>query len=111
MADRYGRLQFYRSDPRAILELDSLHVSKSLGRVIRKGVYEVRVDEDFEGVVRACADREETWINAEIVAAYTRLYRAGKAHSVKAYSDGRLVGGLYGVSLGGEVMGDRAEAR
>src|SRR4028119_665989 len=111
MADDYGRIEFYRSDPRSVLEFEDLRVSKSLRRVIRKGVYEVRVDEDFEGVMRACADREETWINAEIVAAFTRLHRAGKAHSVEAYSDGELVGGLYGVSLGGEVMGDRAEAR
>ena len=112
MADGYGRIEFYRSDPRSVLEFGDLRVSKSLGRVIRKGVYEVRVDEDFEGVVRACADREETWINAEIVAAYTRLHRAGKAHSVEAYDgDGELVGGLYGVSLGGAFMGESMFSR
>jgi leucyl/phenylalanyl-tRNA--protein transferase len=106
MADAYGRIEFYRSDPRSILEFGDLRVTKSLGRVIRKGIYEIRVDEDFEGVVRACADREETWINAEIIAAYTRLHRAGKAHSVEAYREGELVGGLYGVSLGGAFMGE-----
>jgi leucyl/phenylalanyl-tRNA--protein transferase len=111
MADGYGRIEFYRSDPRSVLEFEDLRVSKSLGRVIRKGVYEVRVDEDFEGVVRACADREETWINAEIVAAYTRLHRAGKAHSVETYREGRLVGGLYGVSLGGAFMGESMFSR
>jgi leucyl/phenylalanyl-tRNA--protein transferase len=112
MADGCGRIEFYRSDPRSVLEFGDLRVSKSLGRVIRKGVYEVRVDEDFEGVVRACADREETWINAEIVAAYTRLHRAGKAHSVEAYDgDGELVGGLYGVSLGGAFMGESMFSR
>ena len=106
MADSYGYIEFYRSDPRSVLEFDDLHVSRSLRRVIRKGTYEVRVDEDFDGVIRACADREETWINAEIVDAYVRLHRAGKAHSVEAYNEGDLVGGLYGVSLGGAFMGE-----
>ena len=111
MADSHGRIEFYRSDPRSVLELEDLHVSRSLARVLRKGTYEVRVDEDFEGVIRACADREETWINAEIIDAYVRLHRAGKAHSVEAYSDGELVGGLYGVTLGGAFMGESMFAR
>lgn len=106
MADSYGHIEFYRSDPRSVLEFGNLHVSRSLGRVIRKGAYDVRVDEDFEGVVRACADREETWINAEIVDAYVKLHRAGKAHSVEAYHESELAGGLYGVSLGGAFMGE-----
>lgn len=106
MADGYGQIEFYRSDPRSVLEFGDLRVAKSLTRVIRKDLYEVRVDEDFEGVVRACAQREETWISAEIIAAYARLHHAGKAHSVEAYSDGELVGGLYGVSLGGAFMGE-----
>ncbi|HEX2741834.1 MAG TPA: leucyl/phenylalanyl-tRNA--protein transferase [Rubrobacter sp.] len=111
MADSYGRIEFYRSDPRSVLDLESLHVSRSLGRVIRKGTYELRVDEDFEGVVRACADREETWINAEIVDAYVRLHFVGKAHSVEAYSGGELAGGLYGVTLGGAFMGESMFSR
>ncbi len=111
MADEYGRIEFYRSDPRSVLEFGDLRVSRSLARVIRKGTHEVRVDEDFEGVVRACADREETWISAEIVAAYTRLHRAGKAHSVEAYREGELVGGLYGVALGGAFMGESMFSR
>jgi leucyl/phenylalanyl-tRNA--protein transferase len=105
MADGYGRIGFYRSDPRSILELDSLHVSRSLARVIRKGTYEVRIDHDFEAVIRACADREETWISPEIVDAYVRLHHAGKAHSVEAYTRGELAGGLYGVTLGGGFLG------
>ena len=106
MADRFGRVEFYRSDPRAILEFENLRVRKSLARVIRKGVYDVRVNEDFEGVIRACADRRETWINAEIIRAFTELHRRGKAHSVEAYKDGELAGGLYGVALGGAFMGE-----
>ena len=106
MADRHGRIQFYRSDPRAILELDSLHVSKSLARVVRKGVYEVRVDQDFEGVIRACSRRQETWISEEIIRGFVALHEEEKAHSVEAYRGDELVGGLYGVTLGGAFMGE-----
>jgi leucyl/phenylalanyl-tRNA--protein transferase len=106
MDDGYGRIGFYRSDPRSILELDSLHVSKSLARVIRKGTYEVRIDRNFEDVVRACADRKDTWIGAGIIQAFIRFHEAGKAHSVEAYREDRLVGGLYGVALGGAFMGE-----
>ena len=106
MADAYGRIEFYRSDPRSVLEFEDLHVPRSLGRVIRKGTFEVRVDEDFDGVIRACADREETWISPEIIDAYVGLHHAGKAHSVEAYADGDLAGGLYGVTIGGAFMGE-----
>ncbi len=106
MADRYGRIEFYRSDPRSVLELDALHVSKSLARVLRRGVYEVRIDRDFEGVIRACARRPETWISEEIIRAFVALHEEGKAHSVEAYKDGELAGGLYGVTLGGAFMGE-----
>ena len=111
MADRYGGIQFYRSDPRAVLELDSLHVSKSLARVIRKGVYDVRIDRDFEGVIRACSRRPETWISEEIIRGFVALHERGKAHSVEAYRDDELVGGLYGVTLGGAFMGESMFAR
>jgi leucyl/phenylalanyl-tRNA--protein transferase len=111
MEDGYGRIGFYRSDPRSILELDALHVSKSLARVIRKGTHDVRVDHDFEGVIRACAGRRDTWIGAEIIRAFTRFHKLGKAHSVEAYKDGELAGGLYGVALGGAFMGESMFSR
>jgi leucyl/phenylalanyl-tRNA--protein transferase len=111
MADRYGRIQFYRSDPRAVLELDSLHVSKSLARVVRKGVYEVRVDQDFERVIRSCSRRQETWISEEIIRGFVALHEEGKAHSVEAYRGDVLVGGLYGVTLGGAFMGESMFSR
>jgi leucyl/phenylalanyl-tRNA---protein transferase len=111
MADRYGRIQFYRSDPRAVLELDSLHVSKSLARVVRKGVYEVWIDRDFEGVIRACSRRPETWISEEIIRGFVALHEEGKAHSVEAYRGDELVGGLYGVTLGGAFMGESMFSR
>lgn len=111
MADDCGKIQFYRSDPRAVLEFEALHVSKSLARVLRKGTYEVVVDRDFEVVVRACADRPETWISPDIIRAYAAFHRAGKAHSVEAYRDGELAGGLYGVTLGGAFMGESMFSR
>lgn len=106
MADSDGRVEFYRSDPRAVLELDALHVSKSLARVIRQGKYDIFLNRDFEAVIRACADRKETWINAEIRRAFVQLHEEGKAHSIEAYEDDELVGGLYGVTLGGAFMGE-----
>lgn len=111
MDDGYGRVEFYRLNPRSILELDALRVSKSLARVVRKGTYEIRFDHDFEAVIRACADREETWINAEIIRAFVRFHEAGKAHSVEAYEDDELAGGLYGVALGGAFMGESMFSR
>ncbi len=106
MADGYGRIEFYRSDPRCVLEFDSLRVSKSLWRVIRQGKYEIRINRDFEGVIRACSRRLETWINEEIIKGFVALHERGKAHSVEAYRNDQLVGGLYGVTLGGAFMGE-----
>jgi leucyl/phenylalanyl-tRNA--protein transferase len=111
MYDGYGRIGFYRSDPRSILELDSLHVSRSLARVLRKGTYEVHVNRNFEAVIRACAEREDTWIGAEIIRAFIQFHAAGKAHSVEAYKGDELAGGLYGVALGGAFMGESMFSR
>lgn len=106
MADHSGRIHWYAPDPRAVLEHENLRVSRSLRATIRKRVYEVRMDKAFEAVMRCCADREETWINEAFISTYTQLHYAGFAHSVEAWKDGRLVGGLYGVALGGAFMGE-----
>jgi leucyl/phenylalanyl-tRNA--protein transferase len=111
MDDGYGGIEFYRSDPRSILELDSLHVSKSLARVLRKGTYEVRINQNFEAVIRACADRKDTWIGTQIISAFVQFHKAGKAHSVEAYREGELGGGLYGVVLGGAFIGESMFSR
>lgn len=111
MADHRGTIRWYAPDPRAILEHDNLHVSRSLHSVIRKGVYEVRMDTAFEQVMRCCAEREETWINEVFIATYTQLHYAGLAHSVEAWQHGKLVGGLYGVSLRGAFMGESMFSR
>ncbi len=106
MADEWGRIRWYAPDPRAILEHDNLYVSRSLRATIRKGTYEIRMDTAFEEVMRHCANRTETWINAEFIKTYTYLHLAGVTHSVEAWQDGRMVGGLYGVALGAVFMGE-----
>jgi leucyl/phenylalanyl-tRNA--protein transferase len=74
--------------------------------VLRSGRFDVTTDRDFEGVMRGCADRDETWISEDIVRAYTELHRMGHAHSVETWRQGKLVGGVYGVSLGAAFMAE-----
>lgn len=106
MADERGRISWYAPDPRAILEHDQLHISRSLRAFLRKNVYQIRMDTAFEAVMRHCANREETWINEEFIKTYTYLHTIGLAHSVEAWQDDKLVGGLYGIALGGAFMGE-----
>jgi leucyl/phenylalanyl-tRNA--protein transferase len=93
-------------EERGIFPLDGLRVSRSLAKVVRSDRFEVRADHDFEGVMRGCAERDRTWINAEILRLYAELHRRGRAHSVETYENGELVGGLYGVSLGAAFFGE-----
>lgn len=111
MADPNGDIHWYAPDPRAILEHENLYVSRSQRATIRKGIYEIRMDTAFEATMRCCAEREETWINEAFIAAYTQLHYAGFAHSVEAWKDGILAGGLYGVALGGAFMGESMFSR
>ncbi len=112
MADsRTGKLAWYTADPRGVLDLGAFHVPRRLGRTVRQGKYEVRVNTDFEGVVRGCAGREDTWISEAIVQSYLALHRLTYAHSVESWLGGELVGGLYGVSLGGAFFGESMFAR
>ncbi|HUW81707.1 MAG TPA: leucyl/phenylalanyl-tRNA--protein transferase [Phycisphaerae bacterium] len=107
MADEDGQIRWFSPDPRAIIELDRFHVPRTLRQVYRQHRFDVRVDTAFERVIRACADRPEpTWISPEIIQAYTRLHRLGHAHSVESWQGGCLVGGLYGVALGGAFFGE-----
>ena len=106
MAMEDGAIEWFSPDPRGILPLERFHVPHGLARVLRKRPFEVRVDTSFTTVMEYCADREDTWINQEIIASYTRLHQLGHAHSVEAWKDGKLVGGLYGVALGGAFFGE-----
>ena len=98
-ADAAG-LQWVEPRERGILPLDGFHISRSLRREIRRGGYSIVADGDFRAVMEGCADRPETWINAEIFALYTALHRMGHAHSLEMREGGALVGGVYGVALG-----------
>ena len=111
MADEDGEIGWYSPDPRAVFPLDAFHVPRSLAKTIRQGRFEVRVDTAFEAVMRGCAEREVTWISEELVRVYVELHRLGLGHSVEAWRDGRLVGGLYGVALGGAFMGESMFSR
>ena len=110
---RDGRaIRWYAPDPRAVIPLDAFHVPRSLQQTIRKGIFEVTVNADFPGVIRACAERgEETWISREIERAYTELHALGLAHSVECWKEDRLAGGLYGVALGGAFFGESMFSR
>lgn len=96
---------------RGILPLESLHISHSMRRFLKKNPFEIRFDSDFEATVRACADREETWINKTIFDAYVTLFQNGCAHSVECYENGELAGGLYGVSLKSAFFGESMFSR
>lgn len=107
MADEDGVINWFAPPQRAIIELDGLVVSRSLRSAVRRGVFTVTFNGAFSEVMRACAEREEgTWISREIITAYTLLHRHGFAHSVEAWQGDRLVGGLYGVALGGAFFGE-----
>ncbi|HMT59228.1 MAG TPA: leucyl/phenylalanyl-tRNA--protein transferase [Microthrixaceae bacterium] len=104
--NRRGMVGWWSPDPRAVLPLDALRASRSLRRSVRR--YEIRVDTAFDEVIRRCGDprRPHGWISRPIIAAYGRLHRLGIAHSVEAWADDRLVGGLYGVQIGGLFAGE-----
>ncbi|MBB6254834.1 leucyl/phenylalanyl-tRNA--protein transferase [Nitrospirillum iridis] len=117
MAESADDDEIFWFDPpeRGILPLEGFHAPRRLLRTVRQGRFQVSVDTDFAGVMRACGesttDRPETWINAQILEAYVALHRQGRAHSVECRRDGHLVGGLYGVSLGGAFFGESMFSR
>ena len=110
MADADGSLYWYSPDPRAIIPIDTYRPSKSLRPVLNKNVFEIRINQDFEGVMRQCAaprvQEEGTWISEDIIRAYTQLHDLGMAHSIESYQEGKLVGGLYGVAIGAAFFGE-----
>jgi leucyl/phenylalanyl-tRNA--protein transferase len=107
-----GEIRWYSPDPRGIISLEQFHMPSRLTRVMRAGRFQVEVDRSFDDVIRACAetDRKDddpgTWIDEQILASYVELHRLGLAHSVETWEDGQLVGGLYGVALGGAFFGE-----
>jgi leucyl/phenylalanyl-tRNA--protein transferase len=117
MGERRDDPKLYWLDPRlrAVLPLDGFHLPKRLARTMRQGMFEVTADTDFTEVMRACAEprpgHPESWINEPILALYGELFRRGHAHSIECRRDGRLVGGLYGVSVGAAFFGESMFSR
>ena len=117
MSESRDTTELYWFNParRGVLPLDDFHIPSGLKKFLKKNPFQTRIDADFEGVIRSCAElgqtRKETWINDEIIQAYCELHRMGHAHSVESWREGKLVGGLYGVSLGGAFFGESMFSR
>jgi len=113
MADSRNADELFWVEPRnrAIIPLDGFHLSRSLRRTLRSGRFDLTRDRDFAGVIAACADREETWINAELEQAMLALHGSGHAHSIEVWEGQELVGGLYGVKLGRAFFGESMFSR
>lgn len=108
MAMEDGEIGWFSPDPRGILPLEAggFHVPHGLRRTLNKNHFELRINTAFEAVMRACAERMETWISEEIITSYRTLFEGGCAHSVESWREGRLVGGLYGVAIRGAFFGE-----
>lgn len=109
MTDRDGHTRWYTADPRGVVPLDRFHIPSTLRQLLKKQppVFEIRFNHDFEAVMRGCMEqRGDTWISEELILAYVRLHRLGFAHSVEAWKDDELAGGLYGVSIGAVFFGE-----
>jgi leucyl/phenylalanyl-tRNA--protein transferase len=106
MALEDDSIAWFSPDPRAIIPLENFHVPHALRRVARKKIFEIKIDNRFSDVIRACAKRKDTWINREIIESYEDLHEMGHAHSVEAWSKNKLTGGLYGVAIGGAFFGE-----
>jgi leucyl/phenylalanyl-tRNA--protein transferase len=117
MGERRDDPKLYWLDPRmrAVLPLDGFHLPRRLARTVRSGQFDVSADTDFTGTLRACAEprpgHPESWINEPIVELYSELHRRGHAHSIECRLDGKLVGGLYGVTVGGAFFGESMFSR
>ncbi|MFY0679480.1 MAG: leucyl/phenylalanyl-tRNA--protein transferase [Thalassovita sp.] len=113
MAESRDDTEIFWVDPRmrGVFPLDQFHISRSLVKRLRREDYTIRVNTDFEGVVMGCADREETWINAQIYDLYGQLHALGHAHSLEVWMDDVLVGGVYGVTLGHAFFGESMFSR
>ena len=104
-----GDIRWYSPDPRGIIPLDTFHVPARLARTLKAAPFEIRLNTSFREVITACASRPDTdgnWIDAEIIESYCELHARGFAHSVEAWRDGKLAGGLYGVALQGAFFGE-----
>jgi leucyl/phenylalanyl-tRNA--protein transferase len=111
--DEQDPICWWSPDPRAILELDGLHISRRLERTVRSSRFTLTMDHDFAGVIRGCASGrpEGTWITPDMIRAYETLHALGYAHSIEAWQEGELAGGIYGVAIGGFFAGESMFSR
>lgn len=108
MADSQDQIHWYSANPRGIIPLDRFHIPSTLRQLIRQNRYQVCINRDFQATMRACSQSrpDGTWINEQLIQAYVRLHELSHAHSVEVWENDTLVGGLYGVSLGGAFFGE-----
>ena len=109
--DNRGEIGWFSPDPRGVIPLDEFHIPHGLRRTLKKTPFEIRIDTAFSDVMKGCADRRTTWISREIVTSYEKLFELGYAHSVEAWRGDNLVGGLYGISIGGAFFGESMFSR
>jgi leucyl/phenylalanyl-tRNA--protein transferase len=109
MGSQEGGVRWYSPDPRGILPLYGFRTPHGLRQALRKSVqvgWEIRIDTDFDGILKGCAEHRETWITGIITRSYRNLFDSGHAHSIEVWSEGKLAGGLYGVAIGGAFFGE-----
>jgi leucyl/phenylalanyl-tRNA--protein transferase len=106
MADDTGRISWFMPEIRTIIPIDNYNIPRSLKNFLSKNNFEYKLDTDYINVIRNCASREKTWISEELIEAYMRLYRKGHLHTVETWQNGKLVGGLYGVTFRGAFFGE-----
>ncbi len=106
MADDTGQINWYMPEIRTIIPLDNFNIPRSTRKAIEKQNFELKFDTDYLSVIKGCADRPSTWISEELIAAYRRLHKRGYLHSVETYQNGKLVGGLYGITFRGAFFGE-----
>jgi leucyl/phenylalanyl-tRNA---protein transferase len=112
MADsKTGEINWYSPDPRTIFDLNEFHIPRSLKMTLKKKEFDGSINKRFEEVIRACAEREETWISETIIQSYIQLHQLGLAHSVETWKNGKLAGGLYGVAIRGAFFGESMFSR
>lgn len=104
--EKTGVPRWYNPDVRGIIPIEDFHISKTLKKLVRKDKFEIRVNSDFGGVIRGCAERQSTWITPKVIDIYEKLHEMGVAHCVETWLDGKLVGGLYGVAIGSFFSGE-----
>ena len=111
MAMENGEMGWFSPDPRGIIPIKEFHIPHGLKKVLRNNPFEVRIDTAFGAIMKGCADRESTWISDMIHRSYVKLHELGFAHSVEIWQDNSLVGGLYGLAMGGAFFGESMFSR